>query len=407
MSPKGTPRIGAPRSLHEIEQDRIEADLEAREQELDDAAMSQPLDLTPEERAAAEQEKARLLEELKASRPAKPGPERSAPESLSSHPIVDISEVAPEREVEVVEPSRLDAVEQAESELLALAQDEAASLDEELRVYEEKSALETARLREAGEQKRAEIRRRQEEQRALIAKERAAALPSQLAEKAKVATQQAQQNRERASGRFEEQRKTLRDQCPIPDDRRTFGQIFDTATRVLKEVTALNRQHGPALREMAALAAFIDTPGTWPVELRQKMGAQVIMPARELVKVIDQCSSDRPDSPVNNLKYGEAYLRTGANHSRDNVPTLALMLSHTNDDLVRYIHEQITLINDRFEMILAQGRAYVASGEVPPEVVVMLSEGARQEMKERHLTKHLRDPRQSYAAGMGEPMPSE
>jgi hypothetical protein len=399
MSPKGTPRIGAPRSLHEIEQDRIEADIERREQELDDAALSQPLDLTPEERAAAEQEKARLLEELKSSRPARPGPERSAPESLSSHPIVDISEVAPEREVEIVEPSRLDALEQAESELLALAQEEAESLDAELRAFEERSALEMARLREAGDAKRAEIRRRQEEQRALIAKERAAARPAELAQKAQTATREAELNRTRAAGPLEAQRAEFA---------QSWEPLMKTAKETVAAISKIDRKEGVAIRELAALAAFIDTPSTWPLELRQKMGKDCIMPSRELVKLFENYRLEpgqRQDSPRDVIAQAERMLATWRPGTP--VANLRQLVSYINADTVRFITAECQTILDRFEVIEAQGKAYVATGEVPPEVTINENtEKIRREGKESLIYRGMKDPRQTQAAGMGEPLPN-
>jgi hypothetical protein len=400
MSPKGTPRIGAPRSLHEIEQDRIEADIEQREQALDDAALSKPLDLTPEEKASLEREKAELAEQLRSTRPARPGPERSAPESLSSHPITDFSEVAPAREVEVVEPSRrLDALEQAESELLALAQEEAESLDAELRAFEEKTALEMARLREAGDAKRAEIRRRQEEQRALIAKERAAARPAELAQKAQTATREAELNRTRAAG-------------PLEAQRAEFAQSWEPLMKAAKEtvaaITKIDRKEGVAIRELAALAAFIDTPSTWPLELRQKMGKDCIMPSRELVKLFENYRLEpgqRQDSPRDVIAQAERML--AAWRPGTPVANLRQLVSYINEDTVRYITAECQTILDRFEVIEAQGKAYVATGEVPPEVTINENtEKIRREGKESLIYRGMKDPRQTQAAGMGEPLPN-
>jgi hypothetical protein len=396
MSPKGTPKIGAPRSLHEIEQDRIEADIEQREQALDDAALSKPLDLTPEEKASLEREKAELAEQLRSTRPARPGREVSAPISLSSHHVVDISEVAPEREVEVVEPSRLDAVEQAEEELLALAQDEAASLDEELRAYEEKSAIEMARIREAGEQKRAEIRKRQEVARLKIERERAAAVPAELAARAKTATQAAAANRTRKDSTLDTQRALLAEE---------WAPLLTAAKSAVRDVAQIEKQAGPALRELASMAAFIDTPSNWPVELRTKMGKDCILPARELVRLLDSYQRTDNDAPRDIIAQVERMLQTWRPGTM--VANLRQALSYVNADMPRYLREQIAEINRRFSIIEQQGLEYIATGAVPPEAIISeATEKIRREGKEALIYGGMKDPRQTQAAGMGEPLPN-
>jgi hypothetical protein len=396
MSPKGTPNIGRPRSFEEREQQQIEADIEARETELDEQAASKPLSLSPEEIATLEREKQELAEELKATRPARPGRERSAPESLSSHPIVDISEVAPSREVEVPPASsRFDVVEAAEAELLALAEDESASLDEELRAYEEKTAVEMARLREAGEAKRREIRARQDEQRALIAKERAAARPAELAQKAKTATREAEANRTRES-------------APLVAQRAEFAQSWEPLMTAAKEtvaaVTRIDRKEGVAIRELAALAAFIDTPSNWPIELRQKMGKDCIMPSREVMRLLDNYRLEpgqRMDSPRDVIAQAERMLATWRPGTP--VANLKQMLSYINADTVRHITAECQQILDRFEIIERQGKEYIASGAVPPEVTINpATERIRREAKEDHLFRNLTDPRDTYATGIGD-----
>jgi hypothetical protein len=384
-------------SPEERERRKIEADVEAREQALDDAADYQPVHiaLSTEEIAKEEAERAQLAADLKASRPSKPGPERSAPESLSSHPIVDISEVAPSREVEVVESRRLDVLESAEAELRALAEDESASLDAELRAFEEKSAIEMSRIREAGEAKRAEIRARQDEQRALIAKERAAARPAELAQKAKTATREAEANRTRES-------------APLVAQRAEFAQSWAPLLQAAKEtvaaVTRIDRKEGIAIRELAALAAFIDTPSTWPLELRQKMGKDCIMPSREVMRLLDNYRLEpgqRMDSPRDVVAQAERMLATW--RPGEPVANLRQMLSYINADTVRYITAECQQILDRFEVIEAQGKAYVATGAVPPEVTINpATEQIRREAKEDHIFRGLTNPRDTHATGMGD-----
>jgi hypothetical protein len=384
-------------SPEENERRKVEADTEAREMALDDAALSQPLDLTPAEIAAAEQEKAQLLEELKQTRPAKPGrPERSAPESLSSHPISDIDGHAPEREVvEIVETPRLDVVEDAEEELLSLAQQEAESLDAELREYEQRSALEMARLREAGEAKRTDIRAKQEAARQRIAKERAAARPAELAQKAQIATREAAANRTREAG-------------PLVAQRAEFAQSWEplltTAKETVAAVTKIDRKEGVAIRELAALAAFIDTPSSWPIELRQKMGKDCIMPSREVMKLLDNYRLEpgqRMDSPRDVIAQAERMLATWRPGTP--VANLRQLVSYINADVVRYITAECQQILDRFEIIEAQGKEYIASGAVPPEVVISTAtEQIRREGKEAHLFKNLTSTRPTHASDMGE-----
>jgi hypothetical protein len=387
---RGNPKIGQGLSLEAREQQKIEADIERREQALDEQAASKPLNLSPAEIEALEREKAELAEELKATRPARPGRERSAPESLSSHPIVDISEGAPSREIEVVAASsRLDALESAEQELIALEREESASLDEELRAFEEKTAIQMAHLREAGEAKRSEIRKRQEEQRALIAKERAAALPTQLAQKAKSATREAAANRTRES-------------APLLAQRAEFAESWEpllkAARKTVTEVTALDKAFGDSLREMASMTAFSDTPSSWPTDLRQKFGQQVVMPAREVVRLLDSYAiHGKEDTPRSIIVQAERMLASW--HPGTPVANLCQLLSYVNADMVRHLSVEIDQINTRFEVIAAQGKEYVASGEVPAEVVVLLNQETRLGMKERHLTKHLHTTRQTQAEG--------
>jgi len=355
------------------------------------------LALSPEEIAAEEREKRELAALLKETRPAKPGPERSAPETLSSHPITDISEVAPERIPEpVIEPSRLDALEQAEEELLSLAQQEAESLDAELRAFEEKSALEMARLKKAGEARRLEIRAKQEAARLKIAKERAAALPSEIAQKAKTVLRDAEANRTRRDAGLDAQRAEFA---------QSWTPLLQAAKTAVAEVRQLDKVFGPSLREMAGIAAFIDTNSAWPTELRMKLRDQCILPARALVRMLDNyTTSDQQECPRDVVKKAEAMLQYWTPGTP--VAYLRQMLTYINSDTVRYIRERIKEINDRFEVIEAQGLEFVRSGEVVPEVVVMLNEEIRQDLKATMIHKHLRDPLPTHAAGMGNPLPS-
>jgi hypothetical protein len=346
---RGVPTQPA-RHVSSEERDRlqIEADVEAREMALDDAALSKPLDLSPAEIEALEREKAELAEELKAVRPAKPGPERSAPESLSSHPIVDISEVAPSREIEVVAASsRFDVVEAAEAELLALAEDESASLDAELRAFEEKSALEMARIREAGEIKRAEIRKRQDEQRAVIERERKAALPAELAAKAKTVTQTAEANRIRRDTGLESQREEFA---------QSWAPLLATAKQTLAEVRQIDKTFGPSLREMGNIAAFTDTNAAWPAELRFKLRDRCILPARALVQILNNTlARDDDGSPRDTIRQAEVMLQHWT--PKTPVANLRQLLSYIGPDLVRHLRVQIQEINGHFDTSSRRGRS--------------------------------------------------
>jgi hypothetical protein len=386
MSPKGTPIIGRPRSLQEREQQEAEAAIDAREAALDEAASSKPLDMSPEEIEALTREKQELAELLRTTRPAKPKPERSAPETISSRPITDFSDVAPERQVEVVEePSTV--VAEAEEELLALAQDAAESLDAELREYERQSAIEMTRMQKAGDAKRAEIRNRQEELLAKIAKERKAALPAEISKQAKRATVDAAANREREQSSLAGQRLAISEE---------WTPLLQAAKKTVAEVTALDKVFGEGLREMASMTAFTDTNSKWPTDLRQKFGQQVVLPAREVVKLLNNYSrTDQQDSPRDVIRQVEQLFASWTPGTP--VANLRQLLSYVNADMVRHLSEQIDEINRRFEMIEAQGKAYIASGAVPAEIVILLEGPARIEQKEYMLSKHLHGKQQTHA----------
>src|ERR1700687_631926 len=381
-------------SAEERERLKTEADVEAREPARDERARDGiPTDLSPAEREAAEAEKQALLADLKQTRPAKPGPERSAPESLSSHPIVDISEVAPSREVEMVASSRLDALESAEQELIALEREESASLDEELRSFEEKTAIQMARLREAGEAKRAEIRKRQEEQRAVIERERAAALPAEMARKAKLTMQTAEANRTRRDAGLESQREEFA---------QSWSPLLATAKQTLAEVRQIDKTFGPSLREMGNIAAFTDTNAAWPTELRFKLRDRCILPARALVQILNNTlARDDEGSPRDTIRQAEVMLQHWT--PKTPVANLRQLLSYIGPDLVRHLRVQIQEINGHFDIILAQGTEYVRSGAVPREVTINLdTERIRREAKEAHIFRNLTDPRQHTATGIGD-----
>jgi hypothetical protein len=410
MAPKGTPRIGAPRDLHEREQEQIQADVESREAALDEAALDRQgalvepevtLELSPEEIAKEEAEREQLAADLKASRPPKPCPERSAPETLSSRPISEIGGRAPERIPEVVvelaypEPDvNVRSLEAAEAELRALEQDESASLDAELRTYEQTTALEMKRLKEAGDAKRAEIRQRQEVARKEIEQARAAALPTEIKQKAATVTQTAEDNRTRMGSTLESQRAAVAAE---------WAPALELAKRTVAEIAKLNKVFGPSLREMSDIAAFTDTNNRWPTELRMKLRDQCILPARKLVVFLD--NYERHDytreTPLVIIKQVEQMLQAWS--PKTMVATLRQQLGYINQDAVRYVRNQIKQINDAFEIIEAQGKEYVASGAVPHSTDMNpVTERIRQEAKEDLIARGLRDPRQNYASGMGE-----
>jgi len=252
-----------------------------------------------------------------------------------------------------------------------------------------------ARIRASGELKRAEIRARQEEQRALIAKERAAARPAELAQKARTATLEAAANRTRES-------------APLVAQRAEFAQSWEPLMKAAKEtvaaVTRIDRKEGIAIRELAALAAFIDTPSNWPIELRQKMGKDCIMPSREVMKLLDNYRLEpgqRMDSPRDVIAQAERMLATWRPGTP--VANLRQMISYINSDTVRHVTAECQQILDRFEIIERQGKAYIESGAVPPEVTINpATERIRREAKEDHLFRNLTDPRDTHATGMGD-----
>lgn len=388
-------------SLEEREQAKIKADISAREQALDDAALDyRPthLDLSPDEIAKQEAERAQIAADLKANRPGKPGPERSAPESLSSRPISDIGRTTTERIEPVPDPAKLDALETAEQELLALEQDESASLDAELRAAEEKTAREMARLRAAGDLKRAEIRKRKEDLQAQIAKERAAALPAEIKQKAQTITREAEANRTRSQSGLDVQREAFAKDWVTP---------LQTARETVAAIAKLDQVFGPSLREMADIAAFTDTNSAWPTELRVKLRDQCILPARKLVEFLNSYQRTEGDSPRGTIAQVERMLRSWTPGTH--VAALREMLGYVNTDAVRYVRNQISEINARFEMIEAQGHEYIRSGNVPHEIDVMnpSTERIRREAKAQLLYRGARDPRQTHATGMGEIMPGE
>jgi hypothetical protein len=296
--------------------------------------------------------------------------------------------------IEVVETSsRCDVVEAAEAELLALAEDESASLDEELRAFEEKSAIEMARIKQAGEAKRAHIRKLQNEQRALISKERAAELPAEMARKAKLTTQTAEANRIRRDAGIESQRE---------DFAKGWEPLLATAKQTLAEVRQIDKTFGPSLREMGNIAAFTDTNAAWPSELRFKLRDRCILPARALVQILNNTlARDDDGSPRDTIRQAEVMLQHWT--PKTPVANLRQLLSYIGPDLVRHLRAQILEINGHFDTILAQGTEYVRSGAVPHEVTINLdTERIRREAKEDHLFRNLTDPRDTHATGMGD-----
>jgi hypothetical protein len=403
MSP--TPKIGRPRSLHEREQQEIAEAVERHAQELEDQALSKPLDLSPEEIATAEREKRELIEELKATRPAKPGPERGAPESLSSHPISDIGGHAPERIADVedtlpVEPEVVRtpvlSVEEQEAALseLALLEQEVAALEAERVAAERASAAQLKAIKTDTDVKLALIAKKRKEAEARAKEAREAAARAELADRALAAQREAEANRQRRQATAEEQRRALLDARPLLDDKRTFGDILSTAKRVVKQIATINKQIGPGLRSLAALAAWEDTPTHWPVDLRKKMGSEVILPARELVRIIDNYFREDAGATAN-IRLAEQLLQTW--RPGDPIATLMGELGVVNDDALRYIGEQATRISTRFEEIEVEGKAYVASGDPVPEVVILLPHETRIAEREYMKTKHLHSTQQTHA----------
>jgi hypothetical protein len=401
MSPKGTPRIGAPRDPHEREQERIAAEVERREAALDEQAYhTKTVELSPAEIAQEERERRELAALLKETRPAKPRQERGAPESLSSHPISDIGGYAPERIADVADveaepvtitPPALDPV-QAQT-ALSLIEEEIAVLKAERQAAEKASAEELKKIKATADLALAQIGRRQAEMEAKAHDARQAAARIELADRATAASREARANKQRASAGLDEKRKVFAE---------TFQPLITTAKRVLREIAALNKQSGTALRELGALAGFDDTPTSWPTELRMKFRDQVIRPAREVVSHLDNClTREDEDSPRYTVKRAEAMLTSW--YPGAHMATLTMYLSRVNDDLLGSIRDQITTINDRFTMIEAQGQAYISSGEVVPEVIVMLNEGIRQDLKQHLIQKHLRDILPARADGVGDP----
>ena len=128
MSPKGTPRIGAPRSPHEIEQDRIEAALDAERAEVE--YKPKHVELSEYEKSKLEAERTALLEAIRDTRPPRPATDAPAPESISTR--VKPEPVSDNPTLVIVPDAQLaEAVERqrAAQETLAAAQAEAEESD--------------------------------------------------------------------------------------------------------------------------------------------------------------------------------------------------------------------------------------------------------------------------------------
>jgi hypothetical protein len=124
------PRIGRPRSIEEIEKDRIEAALDA------ERAETKPVELSPRERAQEETERKVMLEALKDTRPSKQTTDSRAPESLdprvklepesAAQPLEAVAPVVPAPDAQLAEATERHRLAQ---ETLAAAQAEAEEAD--------------------------------------------------------------------------------------------------------------------------------------------------------------------------------------------------------------------------------------------------------------------------------------
>jgi hypothetical protein len=379
-----------PISIDTREQAEHEAQLDRERTEADEPQLG---NLTPAEMAREEAEKAMMLADLRQTRPAKPGQERSAPESLTSRRITDFSEVAPEVLhdflIEPLAPEPRPALLALDVRAeLELVEQEVAALEAERKAAEQANAEQIQRLRADTDARLALIRAKRAEADRKLKDAMQDAAAVELAERAQAAQRQAQQNRERESTNVLEQRKDLASK---------LQPLIATAKQTLKEVRQLDTQHGGAIRKIAALNGWKNVNANWPVELRLKMQNRVITPAIELVRILNNCVRDDAD-PAKTIASAEHLLATW--RPGDPVAQITHEVSTINPDLVRHVRNELVELNHRLADIEAQGAPY----EIEPtaEVVVLLDRDIRLGLKEKLIGKYAHAHQQEIADGISD-----
>jgi hypothetical protein len=377
----GSPKIGRPRSIDQQEQDRLQARLDKERAEATEECQPSQIELSAEEKSAEEREKRLLLEALRETRPAKPQPEKSAPETVSSRLITDWSERAPER-IADLEPEPAPAVSEEEPVAQHFSAD-VAQLDDEINELEQQR-LAALRMRDAGMVK---VKETADTALAILARKRAEA-EARRKEAAEDAAAQALHDRSRAAAKaaLENQR---REQASLQAQRAEFAQTFqpliDRAKKTIEAIRALDKEHGKALRRLAELQAWADAPSVWPIPLRKKFQA-VVLQARELVHFINNILVTGPANEHPVIYDAENALRTWTPKSM--VAEITMHVSRLNEDTVRYAREQLAEVAEKYAAIEAEGKAYVATGNEPPEVIVLLPHedrlAAKDYMKHRY-----------------------
>jgi hypothetical protein len=332
-----------------------------------DEYVAPQIQLTAEEIATEEREQRDLIEALRSSRPGRPRPDRSAPESLSSR-ITSLVDDAPapivhdEEEPVAVEPAP--ELVQAQADLAAL-EEEISVLQAEQKAAETASAAELAKLRAATDTQLAAIRVKRDAAESQAKRAREAEGGMALASRAEAAERLARKNSDLEKASFEAKQAAVRER---------LEPLIRQAKRVLAELRTLDREHGETLRKLAGLGGWKNAPATWPVELRLKFQTEIILPATELAKMLAVSLSDI--GIVKRIEEAERAISDAGEHG---IADIVFEIGAVNDDLLRHLRTGISELNMRFESIEQRGVA-LAQG-APPEVVVLVSGEERRAAK--------------------------
>jgi hypothetical protein len=337
----------------------------------DSSGQLPPEELTDAEIAARISEKIELQKRMQAERGTKHNGPTAKPVALTSAPTpAEQAEIDAELLQVRADMAALEAAEQearkAEADILAKADRERKDRRTELLAHAE------------------EIQKRASE---VEARSRAARLAELAGEHAGAAAR----NAKASEATLDTQRAEMS---------RLFSPILAEIKATMAEGQAFMQEHGPALERLAA-QTFSTADSSFPIRIRQKLSSDVYRPSERLleaVNVVLACGSAGGDPRWDVVL--ENSIRAGKIISPEGM-TLTMQYARAFcRDHVESWKRQLAQITDRLETLTRQGKEQAGAR---PEIVITISDHARQEAKRDMLTKSLTSGLQQVAE-MGGPV---
>jgi hypothetical protein len=342
--------------------------------------------MTAAQKAAAEREKAALLQAIRDTSPTKVAPDRAAPESLNARvrPVEDEPAPILHDTGKLTPAAATPAVLEAQAEL-ARVEAEIADLERQLAEAKRREAEERTRTQAATDAKRLELGRQQAEAdaRAREADLQAAKVSMQgqidaaATHAAQTSSLEAQRRREKLNEWFTK-----------------LGAMAEEAKLALARLREIDHEWSDTLTKLGSMT-WREAPAAWGPALRTKMERQVYMVAGEIAQYLRVVLDQGPKL----IAAAESDIASG----RDSRTKWEPEIKYYTRDQIFHVNRKLEALVYAQKQLEGQGARYVQDHAGEPEVVIVLRDHSHgHAAKEALLARMNEKPKQRIANGVPE-----